>query len=55
MQSSTLSARSRSKQELCEQLFAERIAIGREQYRQGQRLKEIQLLLQDLEEIPGDG
>ncbi|WP_214370732.1 hypothetical protein [Pseudonocardia sp. H11422] len=48
-------AEHRSNQELREQLFAERIAIGREQYRQAQRLKEIRLLLEDLEEIDRNG
>ncbi|MHA6795644.1 hypothetical protein ACVGVM_19315 [Pseudonocardia bannensis] len=48
-------AQSRSNEELREQLYAERIAIGREQYRQALRLKEIRLLLQELEETARNG
>jgi hypothetical protein len=43
------------KQELRRQLHAERIEIGREQYRQAHRLDEIRALLHDLDEAPSDG
>ena len=43
------------KAELREQLYAERIAIGTEQYRQAQRLEQIRGLLYELEDEGRDG
>ncbi len=55
MSTDAVSAHKENDEELRQRLFAERIAIGREQYRQAQRLKEIRLLLDDLEERTRNG